>query len=91
MARYQIREDEAAVSVEVTDVDGKEDQLLEAFGECQAGNCSCPTDEYDKLAAMDVQQSSGVIKLRLEPKPGETLDTSEIAACLDYTTERISR
>ena len=29
-----------------------------------------------------------MIRLRLDSKPGEKFDTSEIAACLDYTTTK---
>jgi hypothetical protein len=43
MARYRIDDEDASVSIEVTDVAGQEQELLEAFGECQAGQCSCPT------------------------------------------------
>lgn len=59
--------------------------MLEAFGECQEGRCSCPTEEYLKVAAMEVHPAGNRIAIRLEAKPGTTLDTSEIAACLDYT------
>lgn len=86
MARYRIDQEGSAVSVEVTQPRERQAQVLEAFGECQAGRCSCPTDEYQKLASMDIEQADDLIRLRLEPKPGEELDTSEIAACLDYTT-----
>jgi len=55
MARYRIDDEDASVSIEVTDVAGQE--LFEAFRECQAGQCSCPTDEYQKLASMDVQHT----------------------------------
>jgi hypothetical protein len=36
---------------------------------------------------MDVQSHDDRIDIRLEPKPGEDLDTSEIAACLDHTVD----
>jgi hypothetical protein len=90
MARYRIEERESTVSIEVTGVGGQQNQLLEAFGECQAGQCSCPTDEYQKLAAIDVQHAGDLIRLRLEAKPGEKFDTAEIAACLDYTTAKLT-
>ncbi len=88
MAHYRIHESETAVTIEVTEVGGKQEELLGAFGACQAGQCSCPTDEYQKLAAMDVKHGEDDIRLRLEPKPGEKFDLSEIAACLDYTTAK---
>src|SRR5271166_5873820 len=61
-----------------------------SFGECQAGQCSCPTDEYQKLASMDVQHTGDLIRIRLEPKAGQVLNTRQIAACLDYTTTTAS-
>lgn len=90
MARYRIDDEDASVSIEVTDVAGQEQELLEAFGECQAGQCSCPTDEYQKLASMDVQHTRDAIRIRLGPKAGQVLDTRQIAACLDYTTATAS-
>lgn len=90
MAHYRIDEDKSAVSIEVTEVKAHQDRLMEAFGECQAGQCTCPTDEYEKLASMEVEQAGDRIRLRLEPKPGEKFDTSEIAACLDYTTAKVT-
>ena len=91
MARYRINEEQSAVSIEVTEVEGHQDRLMEAFEECQAGVCTCPTDEYAKLASMEVHQAGDLIQLRLEPKPGEKFDTSEIAACLDYTTAKVAK
>jgi hypothetical protein len=40
---------------------------------------------------MDVQSHDDRIDIRLEPKPGEDLDTSEIAACLDHTVDSSRR
>jgi hypothetical protein len=90
MARYRIDEKEPAVSIEVTEVGGHKDWLMEAFDECQAGQCSCPRNEYEKLASMAVEQAGDMIRIRLEPKPGEKIDTTEVAACLDYTTTKVA-
>lgn len=90
MARYRIDEKDSTISIEVAEVGGHQDQLMQAFGECQSGQCSCPTDEYEKLASMEVEQVEDLIRLRLEPKPGEKFDTSEIAACLEYTTAKVA-
>jgi hypothetical protein len=91
MASYRIEERESIVSIEVGDVGEHQDQLMEAFGECQAGRCSCPTNEYDKLASIEVEQGEDLIRVHLQPKPGEKFDTSEIAACLDYTTAKVAQ
>ena len=54
MPGYRIRADKTAVLIELTEVGVRKEQFLETFGECQAGRCACPTDEYAKLAAMEV-------------------------------------
>ena len=85
MTKYTINADDASVEIELTGVAGRQAELLEAFAECQEGRCSCPTDEYLKVATMEVQPTGDRIAIRLEAKPGTSLDTTEIAACLDYT------
>ncbi len=89
MARYRIREGKPAVTIEVCDVGAKKEEFLEAFGNCQDGHCSCPTDEYRKLASIEVQDSGDAIVVRLEAKPGEKLDIGQLETCLDYTTEQM--
>ena len=89
MARYRIDEDEAAVSIELTDLAGRQDELLEAFRECQEGRCTCPTEEYRKVASMDVDADQERIAIRLASKPGQRLDSSEIDACLDHTVGKV--
>ncbi len=88
MPKYTINADGPSVDIELTGVAGRQDQLLEAFGECQEGRCSCPTNEYEKVAAMDMQPGEDRIAIKLQAKPGTTFDTAEIAACLDYTVAR---
>lgn len=90
MALYKIKESGSTVTLELTEVAGKERELFGAFGACQAGRCSCPTDEYEKLAAMEILHGDDEIRLRLEPKPGQKFDLSEIAACLDHTTAKVA-
>lgn len=85
MTNYTIDADGSSVAIEINGVEGRQDELLEAFGECQEGRCSCPTNEYEKVAAMEVEPAEDRIAIRLVAKPGTTLDTAEIAACLDYT------
>ncbi len=89
MAGYRIREDKTAVLIELTDVGVRKEQFLETFAECQAGRCACPTDEYGKLASMEVTAAGDSIRVRLETKPGEKLDAAQIETCLDYTTTKL--
>lgn len=85
MPEYRIREEDAAVSIELTDVEGRQDELLDAFSECQTGQCSCPTDQYEKIAEMQLDTDEQQITIQLQPLAGERFDTDELAACLDYT------
>ena len=89
MARYRVHEEDAGVLIELTKVGIEKGQLLEAFAECQAGRCACPSDEYAKLASMEVTDAGDSITVRLEAKPGENLDSAQIETCLDYAVEKI--
>jgi len=90
MAKYRIEKVGSSVSIEVSDAGDDQDPWLQALGECQEGRCSCPTDEYRKVSSIDVQQAGDVIRVRIEAKPGETIDTAQIAACLDFTTAKVA-
>ncbi len=86
----EIKKIENGIEIDVTDLGGKKDQLLEAFLECSEGRCTCPTNEYEKLAALDVIDSGDAIQLSLTAKPDEQIDTAEIEKCLEYTKQRVS-
>jgi hypothetical protein len=88
MTQYQIEASDTTLAIEITEVGERQEQLLEAFGECQGGTCSCPTNEYEKVAAMEVTPTPDRIDIRLRTKPGLRFDLAEIAACLDYTVEK---
>ena len=88
MTRYKITGQTNGVAIDLTDVNDREQDLLAAFDECRQGNCSCPTDEYEKVATMDVSASGVAINIRLLAKPGSTLDATELAACLEHTIEK---
>ena len=76
------------LEIEISEIAGKEERLLEAFQECREGRCSCPTDEYLKLDSLEIENSAGTISLRLKAKKGRKLNTTEIQKCLNYTDEK---
>ncbi len=78
------------LEIEVSGIVGNEKQLLEAFKECQEGRCSCPTQEYQKLGSLQVEQTAGKISLQLKSKEGAHLDQVEIERCLDHTQARVN-
>lgn len=83
--KYEISEQGTTVEVRVHDAGDQQPQLLQSFQECQSGTCGCPTDQYDRLATMDVDTAGGDVTLRLEPLPGQRLDPEQLHVCLDYT------
>ncbi len=86
----QIKSTDHGIEIDVTDLEGKKDLLLEAFEECSEGRCTCPTKEYQKLEALEVTDSGDVIQLSLKAKPDQQIDTAEIEKCLEYTKKRVS-
>ena len=74
--------------IELSEIAGKEERLLEAFQECREGRCSCPTNEYLKLDSLEIKNSAGTLSLRLKAKKGRKSNTTEIEKCLDYTDEK---
>lgn len=86
MATYEIAQDgDGGATIELAQVGAAQQELLAAFGECASGRCSCPTAEYEKVAAMEVEASQDGIAIRLEVQPGTGLDVDQVAACLDHT------
>ncbi len=87
--KYQISKKPDGLEVKVAGIEGKEEQLLAAFKECQEGRCSCPTQEYQKLGSLLVEQTAGKISLRLKSKEGTQFNQGEIERCLEHTQAQI--
>ena len=87
--KYKVKSTENEVSIEVTETKGKQEQLLQAFQECQEGRCTCPTQEYSKLASLEIESNEDTIKLKLKSKSDAKFDESEISKCLEYTKEKV--
>lgn len=85
--RYAITPQPTGLRIELTGVGEREVPLLDAFGECQAGRCTCQTDEYEKVESMAISTGTDSIEIELTAKPGTAFDPVQIAECLDYTVE----
>lgn len=88
MTQYTTEPDDTGLMIQLQDVGADRDRLLGAFQECREGRCDCPTDEYDKLASLSVDDQPDAITVRLDTKPGHTLDLADIDACLRYTVDK---
>jgi hypothetical protein len=82
---YEIADDGSQVEIRMRTTAEQEPRVIASLHDCASGTCGCPTDQYDRLESMDVKTGGGNITVRLQPLPGEHLDTDEIRACLDYT------
>ena len=91
MPSYRIDSDDQGVTITLQDVAGRQEGLTQAFQECQAGQCTCPTDEYEKLDRMQLTATDDEITLQLRAKSGEQFDTGEISACIDYTLAKAAK
>lgn len=80
---------EGGVQIQVTDSGEHADQLMVAFRECQEGRCSCPTQEYEKVESLSVEQSDEGITLSVKSKKGQQIDIGEVEKCLEHTKQRI--
>ncbi len=86
----KIKSTEDGIEIDVTNLEGKRDQLLEAFQECSEGRCACPTQEYQKVEALNIINSEDAIQLSIKAKADQKIDTAEIEKCLVYTQKRVS-
>ena len=59
---------EHGIDIDITDVEGKKDQLLEAFHECSEGRCTCPTQEYEKMETLRSLTLKTPLNYRSGPK-----------------------
>jgi hypothetical protein len=83
--RYEVNEHETDVEIQVSDAAGRISRVLQSMRECQAGQCGCPTNQYDRLAGMDVHAGGDEVTVLLRPLPDQRLDVEQLRVCLDYT------
>lgn len=86
--RHTIKSTPQGIEIEIKDDGENREELLKAFGECQRGQCSCPTNEYKKLAGMDISSSQEELIIKLAAKPEQHFNASEIEKCLEFTLKK---
>lgn len=86
--KHEITKNANGLNIKISQTNGNEQQLLEAFRECQEGRCSCPTREYQKLEDLHIEVSDSGISLQLNSKSGTEFEPTEIERCLEYTEKQ---
>ena len=70
--------------VELEELANDRQRVLELFNACREGRCACPTNEYEKLASLEIFEGADDVRLHMEAVPGERLEASEIETCLAF-------
>lgn len=89
--KSKITTNKNGIDINITELEGKKDELLEAFQECSEGRCTCPTQEYEKMETLNIVDTEKNIQLSIKSKDNEVIDAKEIEKCLDYTRNKISK
>ena len=71
-----------SLTVNIEDVIDKA-SIISTIESCTDGNCACSTDEYQKVASMQISPGVDSIQLNIEVKPGEVIDPTCISDCLE--------
>ena len=87
--KYEVSTTQNGLTINIEVPDKRKEKLLEEFGNCQKGKCSCPTEEYRKLESLSVESSENNISLILKPKADQSFDINEINKCLNYTSSKM--
>jgi len=87
--KYAIRTKPQGLEIKVEGLGDKQQEVLESLQECATGKCSCPTNQYEKLEAIEISPSAESVSIELRAKPGETVRQSDIERCLEYTAEQV--
>lgn len=89
MRFFKITETDRGLEIEVHAEAEEKNQLLGEFQKCREGQCTCPTQEYEKLEAMDLEVMDQQINIHLVAKERMSIDQNEIARCLEHTTQKL--
>jgi hypothetical protein len=87
--KYTVEKTDAGLRITAAVATDKQAALLDEFNKCASGTCSCPTPQYGKLQAIDVQAQPAVVSVELTAKAGETIDTEDIERCLEHTAKQV--
>lgn len=77
-----------SVKIQLIGVGQDKAALLETFDACAGGSCECSTDEYVKVASMNVNSDGDDITIDVQTKTGQTIDPSCITDCLDHAVKQ---
>ena len=80
--KHTIEQTSGGLRIQASVAPDKQQALAEELGKCACGNCSCPSPQYQKVTAVDVQAGPGGVTVNLSVKTGEE-------KCLDHTARQL--
>lgn len=89
--KYSVAGNKSTLRIEIESDGEKQHKLMEALQECAEGRCTCPTNQYEKLQAIDIAPGAKALNVTLTAKPGEAIDRAAIDKCLEYTATQAQR
>ena len=89
--KSKITKNKTGIEINITDLNGEKEKLLEAFQECSEGRCTCPTQEYEKVETLNITGTDKLIQLSIKSKENTIINTNEIKKCLEYTKDKVSK
>jgi len=82
--RFEIEELQDGLRVEFDEVGANREALLKAVSMCEHGCCNCPSYEYRKLQAFDIESEGERVEIRLSAKAGAHFNPEQIERCMAY-------
>ena len=91
--KSKVKKENSHVIVSIGEVDSDKDIILKNLQDCKDGNCSCPTNEYEKLENINIEVKDELneIQVDLKPKKGVDISINEIKKCLDHTESILAK
>ena len=89
--KYHVDRTLEGLTIQASVAPGQQARLLEEFGKCASGACSCPSTQYEKLEAINISQGTTGVSVELKAKSGEDIDVEDIKRCLDHTANELER
>ena len=88
--KYKVTSSDGAVDIDVSDASCNKEELINAVQKCADGKCLCPSQEYDKVESILIDDTGSDIQISIKPKDGENIDKNEVEKCLEFTGSHLS-
>jgi hypothetical protein len=82
--KYRIMKQDSGLSVQIDDVSGQEQAVVQQIRQCRQSAWACPSGECLNIGSIEERVEAGRVFLTLTARPGAQLNSSGIEECLGY-------